>query len=61
VLERDLAERCAEMAKSRNLIIHANGKIDDRRVFAILNEDLADIERFVAEVLDCAGRVERQR
>lgn len=61
VLDRGLAERCAEMAKFRNLILHAYGKIDDRRVFAILNEDLADIERFVAEVLDYAGRVEQQR
>jgi uncharacterized protein YutE (UPF0331/DUF86 family) len=47
VLERDLAERLAQAARQRNLLVHAYLDIDDRRVFDSLAR-LDDLRAFAA-------------
>lgn len=50
VIEQGLNERLADMARFRNLLVHRYGKIDDRRLFKILNENIEDVHEFVVEV-----------
>lgn len=50
VIGQGLNERLADMARFRNLLVHRYGKIDDRRLFKILNENIEDVHEFVVEV-----------
>ncbi len=50
VIEQGLNERLSEMARFRNLLVHRYGKIDDRRLFRILNENVDDLHEFVEEI-----------
>ncbi|MFW6375657.1 MAG: DUF86 domain-containing protein [Thermoplasmatota archaeon] len=50
IIEQGLNERLADMARFRNLLVHRYGKIDDRRLFKILNENIEDVHEFVVEV-----------
>ena len=50
VLEKDLNKRLADMARFRNLLVHRYGKIDDRRLFRILNENIDDLHEFVEDI-----------
>jgi uncharacterized protein YutE (UPF0331/DUF86 family) len=54
LIETSLAERLAEAAKQRNLLVHVYLEIDDRRVFESLShlEDLRRFASFVEEQLD---------
>lgn len=54
LLEKDLAERLAEAAKQRNLLVHLYLDIDDSKVFESLSrlDDLRRFAAFVEEQLD---------
>lgn len=54
LIERALAERLAEAAKQRNLLVHLYLDIDDRKVFDSLShlEDLRQFAAFVEKQLD---------
>jgi uncharacterized protein YutE (UPF0331/DUF86 family) len=53
-----LAERLGRMARVRNRLVHLYWKIDNERVWQILNDDLGDLEAY----LDAIGAlVERER
>ncbi|MFH0959442.1 MAG: HepT-like ribonuclease domain-containing protein [Pseudomonadota bacterium] len=41
-----MSTRLRQMAKFRNRLVHLYGEIDDRKVHAIIQTDLGDIERF---------------
>jgi len=47
----DLAERREGMARFRNLLVHQYDDVDDRRVHGIMRQDLEDLGRFAAAVL----------
>ena len=51
VLGADLAERLEGMARFRNLLVHQYDDVDDRRVHGIMRQDLEDLDRFAAAVL----------
>jgi len=46
IIPTDLNTRLRQMAKFRNRLVHLYGEIDDRKVHAIIQTDLGDIERF---------------
>jgi uncharacterized protein YutE (UPF0331/DUF86 family) len=46
-LEAGFVERLKRMAKFRNLLVHLYWKVDDRKVYAILREDLPDIRAYL--------------
>lgn len=51
VVDADLAERLEGMARFRNLLVHQYDDVDDRRVHAILRQDLEDLDGFAGAVL----------
>ncbi|MFP5068933.1 HepT-like ribonuclease domain-containing protein [Pseudonocardia nantongensis] len=52
VVDPDLAERLARAAAFRNLLVHAYGDLDLRRVHAIASEGPADLRAFLAALRD---------
>jgi uncharacterized protein YutE (UPF0331/DUF86 family) len=50
-----LAERLADMAKFRNLVVHQYGTVDDGRVFEIIRRDVQDLDLFLAAVSTFLG------
>jgi len=55
VIDRKLGERLSRMAKFRNLLVHQYWRIDDERVFRIIEEDVADLEEFIEAVVRYLG------
>jgi uncharacterized protein YutE (UPF0331/DUF86 family) len=51
IIEPKLSQRLQEMAKFRNLLVHRYGELDLQRVFAVMEEDLEDIEEYVRGIL----------
>ncbi len=51
VIDRELGERVSRMAKFRNLLVHQYWRIDDERVFRIIEEDISDLDEFIAEMV----------
>ena len=51
VIDRELGERLSRMAKFRNLLVHQYWRVDDERVFRIIEEDISDLDEFIAEVM----------
>jgi uncharacterized protein YutE (UPF0331/DUF86 family) len=43
----EYVDRLKRMAKFRNLLVHLYWKVDDRRVFKILKEDIQDIKDYL--------------
>lgn len=56
VLPDDLAERLARAAGFRNLLVHAYGRLDLRRVHAVATRGPADLRAFLAALRDHADR-----
>jgi uncharacterized protein YutE (UPF0331/DUF86 family) len=50
VIGSDLAHRLRRMARFRNLIVHLYWKVDNRRVYQIIREDLDDLDVFRQQV-----------
>lgn len=51
IIEHVLSSKLQEMAQFRNLLVHRYGKIDTKRLFIIMSEDLKDIREFVKRIL----------
>jgi uncharacterized protein YutE (UPF0331/DUF86 family) len=51
IIDPILSAKLQEMAQFRNLLVHKYGKIDTKRVFVIMSEDLKDIQDFVKKIL----------
>jgi uncharacterized protein YutE (UPF0331/DUF86 family) len=52
ILPADLAERLRRMARFRNLLVHLYWKVDNRKVYRVLREDLDDLRLF-REAIAC--------
>jgi uncharacterized protein YutE (UPF0331/DUF86 family) len=52
-LEEGFIDRLKRMARFRNLLVHLYWKVDDRKVYAILKEDIRDIREYL-EVINKA-------
>jgi len=51
IIDPALSAKLQEMAQFRNLLVHRYGRIDTKRVFIIMTEDLKDIREFVKKIL----------
>lgn len=51
IIDSALSSKLQEMAQFRNLLVHRYGKIDTKRLFVIMSEDVGDIQEFVKKVL----------
>jgi len=50
IIPTDLSLRLGKMAGFRNLLLHGYGKVDDRKMFEIMQKNLGDIERWLEEL-----------
>lgn len=46
----ELADSLRQMARFRNLLVHLYWKVDDRRVYETIRDDLGDLETFRRQV-----------
>jgi len=60
IIDPRLAERLAQMAKFRNLLVHGYGKVDDRRMLRIMREDLSDVKAFLREITKIVMKAEEK-
>ncbi|MFQ5743608.1 MAG: DUF86 domain-containing protein [Acidobacteriota bacterium] len=60
LLAAGLSDRLEAMARFRNLLVHVYADVDNRRVHAFLNEDLGDLEKFAASILDSFPELKRE-
>jgi len=51
IIDSVLSAKLQEMAQFRNLLVHRYGKVDTRRIFIIMSEDINDVKEFVKMVL----------
>jgi len=51
IIDLSLSAKLQEMAQFRNLLVHRYGKIDTKRIFIIMSEDLNDIKQFIKKIL----------
>jgi len=47
LLEADFVERLKRMARFRNLLVHLYWKVDDKKIFQILRQDIQDIKDYL--------------
>jgi uncharacterized protein YutE (UPF0331/DUF86 family) len=50
IISEDLANKLTSMVGLRNILVHEYGKIDRKKVYAILIEDIDDLEQFQREI-----------
>jgi len=51
IIDTELSEKLQEMAQFRNLLVHRYAKIDLKRVYIIMSEDIKDIQEFEKKIL----------
>ena len=56
VVSEELADRLAQMARFRNLLVHLYGKVDDLRVFRIIRDDIGDLKDYISCIFRYVGR-----
>jgi uncharacterized protein YutE (UPF0331/DUF86 family) len=50
IIKMELAQRLAQMAKFRNLLVHGYAKVDDKKMLKSMREDLTDIKELLKEI-----------
>lgn len=55
ILSKRLAEKLANMAKFRNLLVHIYWQVDNEKIYEFINKDLKDLEYFLSELKDYIG------
>jgi uncharacterized protein YutE (UPF0331/DUF86 family) len=50
VITPELADRLRRMARFRNLIVHLYGKVDNQKVYGVIQNDLQDLITFAQQV-----------
>jgi len=56
IISQDLAEKLADMARFRNVLVHIYWKVDDKKVYEIMKKDISDLEVFIEEVKKYVGK-----
>lgn len=51
IIDDELASKLQEMAQFRNLLVHRYARIDTKRLFILMSEDISDIREFVRRIL----------
>lgn len=52
IIDLVLSAKLQEMAQFRNLLVHRYARIDTKRIFIIMSEDMKDIQKFVKMILN---------
>ena len=52
ILGDELTHRLRLMARFRNLLVHQDWQVDNRRIYDVLQQNLTDLEAFRAQVAD---------
>lgn len=50
ILPSEFVERLKSMAKFRNLLVHLYWKVDDQKVYLILERDIRDIKEYIKRI-----------
>lgn len=50
MLSPEFVDRLKRMAKFRNLLVHLYWKVDDKKVYQILKEDIQDIREYIKRI-----------
>jgi len=59
ILSPELVEKLKKMAKFRNLLVHLYWKVDNQRVFNIIQKDINDIKLFLLAIKRFINQSER--
>lgn len=54
-LDRNLTEKMVKATGLRNLIVHEYGHLDLKRIYDIVNHDMADLNQFLAQIFGSFG------
>ncbi len=52
VIDKDLADRMADMARFRNFLVHRYGEVEPEKLEQFITEDLEDIEAFTSQIYE---------
>ncbi len=52
IIDPALSAKLQEMAQFRNLLVHRYARIDAKRIFIIMSEDMKDIQEFAKRILN---------
>jgi len=55
VIKPDLAKRLKQIARFRNLLVHLYWRVDNQRVYQIIQDDLGDLDTFRRQVSAWVG------
>lgn len=50
ILSADMEDTYTAMARFRNRVVHLYDQVDSREIFRMINENLADFERFLEDI-----------
>ena len=50
IISKALSEKLINMAKFRNLLVHLYWKVDDEKIYEILQSELADFDEFIEQI-----------
>jgi uncharacterized protein YutE (UPF0331/DUF86 family) len=50
-LQDEFVEKLKRMAKFRNLLVHLYWKVDDKKIYQILKEDIWDIKEYLKIII----------
>lgn len=50
IISGELSEKLINMAKFRNLLVHLYWKVDDEKIYEILQSELDDFEDFIKQI-----------
>ncbi len=53
----DFVQELEEMARFRNLLVHVYARVDDRRVYELLETRLSDFERFESGIREYLAKI----
>lgn len=50
IINLELTEKLAQMARFRNLLVHGYAKVDDKKMLNSIRDDLKDVDEFIIEI-----------
>ena len=50
IISKELSEKLINMAKFRNLLVHLYWKVDDGKIYEILQSELGDFDEFIKQI-----------
>lgn len=50
IIDENLAEKLADMAKFRNILVHRYGDVENEELRTIIDEDLEDVRNYMSQI-----------